>query len=243
MQKNILNSIAIITSCLILNGCTALVWTDAGGPLSMDKAVKTETTQGELLHQDLLLGFVQVQTKNKTNAPQLMIIGQKYAYKIDSGARDALKVIQSMPEHEYWRLKPYEGCDCRLVINLEQNKNDSHALDFSGSIDLYYTKTKLSNDEIEKIRKLGAQSKRIDVGNKTSTTMLVKNIQLKGQVVGLSNELKNIKFEKFSQNYAIDIYAKGSTKKTVNQGLFLKKVALTPFALAADAVFVPLTLF
>ncbi len=58
--------------------------------------------------------------------------------------------------------------------------------------------------------------------------------------MGLNTEIKNMKFQNFSQNYAISVYADRKIKYAVHPKVFLTKAALTPFTLAGDLIVAPL---
>lgn len=238
-----ITAIFFILACSFLSGCTTVVWKESeSGMFSVGKVITDKTKNSKLIKEDVLVGLVQVQSQDQKTKPQLMIIGEKYAYKIDSGAEEAFKVIQSTSERNYWRLKPSDECNCNLNIIVSENTQKNNILDFYGSINLYYLKPVMDSVEVDEMKRLGASIQDIPINKHFKKTMFVKKIHLRGQIVGLNKEFKNLKLQNFSQDYPIEMYSQRSTQKSVNFGILLKKIALTPFALIGDVVIVPFLL-
>lgn len=239
----------IVTTQMI--GCTAILWNNNSGnlyELNTGKAFSTHT-ETEIVDQDQIIGFAYLKenasSKNsqdlKNTDTSIIVVGQKYAYKIGSfESKKILDAIRSDLDPEYWRIRPVCSGDNHfrlfLLPAIKFQKN-AQAVKFSGDIELYYAKNNLTQYEGYKLTLLGFD--RV-IQDKEAVGFYRKKTGLSGEVVGLNPEIKKMKFQSFSQNYEITVYADGKAKYKLHPKVFLAKVALTPVTLAGDLVAVPL---
>lgn len=246
MHKYFSLFIVLVISQMI--GCTAILWNNSdSGRLATGKVVSTHADR-VIVDQDQIVGFAYLKenasSKNshdRNNVDRsLIVVGQKYAYMIDIGNKEILETIQSDLDPKYWRIKPVRPSDKHFSLSLMPESDDQknpQATQFSGDIELYYAKNNLTEQEENRLSRLGLSQ--YEYGQENSE-FYQRKIGLVGRVVGLNAEIKNMKFQNFNQNYTIAMYTQGKTKYSLHSKTLLQKVALTPVTLVGDLVAIPL---
>lgn len=241
-------SMIVITQMM---GCTAILWNNNSSGLYELKTGKvfSTLTETEIIDQDQIVGFAYLKEKAvsksshdlKNTDTSIIVVGQKYAYKIGSiESKSILEAIQSDLDPKYWRIRPASSRENHFklfLLGANKFQKKAKGATFSGSIELYYAKEDLTENERYKLVLL--RLAQYGYGQEYSA-FYRKKITLAGSIMGLNTEIKNMKFQNFSQNYAISVYADRKIKYAVHPKVFLTKAALTPFTLAGDLIVVPL---
>lgn len=227
-----------LSSIMVLSGCTDLLWgkrNPNGGFLAGSEDIVTKDVYVKKVAQDHLQGFVLLTDKN-TNTKKIMVAGEKFGYLIHSGHSDVFALLDSSLDPQYWRIAQSGNCDCALKLKVDKVPKQKKVLSFTTRVKFIYIKPNLTVQEQHILNQLGIHS------SAQQSSAPYKMIDLTGDVVGLSSEIKNLEFKKFSQNYSIEMYA-DQTKKHVNYSLMLTYIAMTPFAVLSDIILSPLYLF
>ncbi len=241
--------ITILASPLLLcSGCTAVLWSESDtGFGAMGKVIKKKA-ESKLIEQDQLLGFIQIQNKDLGNTSDFIIVGQKYAYQIDAGNKELSEILKLQIDPTYWRMVSGFNQDQSLSLQLyssenkKKKKNSTEDVKFSTDVKFVYNKAQLSEIETQQLNHLYVGYGNIQPPDREKNPYYVVKIGMNGQVIGLNDELKNLKFQKFSHNYPINLYSQGDTKYTANMPKLLQKVALTPVTLVGDVMILPLAI-
>ncbi|TCM70802.1 hypothetical protein EC844_10171 [Acinetobacter calcoaceticus] len=245
--------ILLILASALLQGCTKMLWSthgwNLGGQLTESRDHKTKVVM-----QDQLLGFAQVQPRVKASQAQsedhsrIIIVGRDYAYALNQSQVKLL--LDPALDVEYWRVQLPQS-DSESVLDFHLYMPTQYAyhpetlngqLFFNTDLQFIYEKPDLTVNEREALKKLKASLVEPWTGKQTNPEHNVFSIDVFGEIVGLNEEMKNLKYQKFSRTYAINIHEIPRSYTHVNWGTLFRQVALTPFTLAADLILVPVML-
>lgn len=233
---------SLISLSIVLSGCTALLWgkkSTNGGYLSGSDDIITKSEESFKVNQDNIKGFALLKNVSDANKSQIMVIGQQFGYLIHSGNSEVFKFLNSELDPKYWRIEPAKNCKCALKLFVDEKVKGQNKLYFSTYVNFVYVKENLSEKDKKILSQLGA-SRSEDLGHQSGQYPRLE-VHLKGEVVGLSKEIKALDLKKFSQNYQIEMYA-DKTKKHVNYARMFGYIALTPFTVLSDIILSPLYL-
>ncbi|TCM70803.1 hypothetical protein EC844_10172 [Acinetobacter calcoaceticus] len=231
----------LLSSALLIQGCTAMLWSTEGPLRFGGDLTREESKPGRVVKQDQLRGFVQVQSPDNPAATQLMVVGKDHAYLMQQGQDQAKALIDSGLDVSQWRVSLNKNNDFKLNFYLQEPKKDApQQLNFNTQMVFYFNQANPTSQQLIALDKIGAKLSDIEVENGLTIHVYSMVVDFNGQVVGLNKQLRAIKYQQFSRDYPIVMYSPNKSVTHVNYGTLFKQIALTPFTLIGDVVLVPL---